>query len=112
MAGVKNRSGTAPADLDDATEDDIIDAMRRFELGTDTAPNPANDDDTLHRDVSATAHNVAAHPAPVVAVDPAAGMPNEAEIAPPAAATAKRGKTRGVGDGTVMTRTTRSRRAA
>ncbi|KAJ7107424.1 hypothetical protein C8R44DRAFT_744620 [Mycena epipterygia] len=95
FAGVKIPSGSAPADLDDGTEDDIIDAMRRFELGTDTTPSdPANNDDV---DAGATAHNVAAHPVhePVVVGDQhAPGMPDEPETA---ATAAKRGKNRGVG---------------
>ncbi|KAJ7116960.1 hypothetical protein C8R44DRAFT_879493 [Mycena epipterygia] len=108
FAGVKIPLSSAPADLDDGTEDDIIDAMRRFELGTDTTPSdPANNDDV---DAGATAHNVAAHPVhePVVVGDQhAAGMPDEPEAA---ATAAKRGKNRGVGHGTTTTRTTRARR--
>ncbi|KAJ7077334.1 hypothetical protein C8R44DRAFT_896303 [Mycena epipterygia] len=95
LAGAKNRSDSTSANLDDTTEGDIIDVMRRFELGTDATPDPANDNDARHIDAGATAHNVAAHPShePVVAGDQhAAGMPDEPEIAPPAAATAaKRG---------------------
>ncbi|KAJ7115238.1 hypothetical protein C8R44DRAFT_739833 [Mycena epipterygia] len=108
FAGVKIPSGSAPADLDDDTEDDIIDPMRRFELGTDTTPSdPANNDDV---DAGTTAHNVAAHSVhePVVVGDQhAAGMPDKPENA---ATAAKRGKNRGVGHGTATTRTTRSRR--
>ncbi|KAJ7732346.1 hypothetical protein DFH07DRAFT_968445 [Mycena maculata] len=43
FAGIKTSSpGTAGSDQDDGTEDDIVDAMRRFELGTDSV---ADEDD-------------------------------------------------------------------
>ncbi|KAJ6600090.1 hypothetical protein B0H10DRAFT_2441178 [Mycena sp. CBHHK59/15] len=73
FAGIKLSSAAANSDPDDDTEDAIIDAMRRFELGTDAAA----DDNDAHAGAAAVA------PGPEPIFDPPAGMPDEPEVEVP-----------------------------
>ncbi|KAJ7764639.1 hypothetical protein DFH07DRAFT_770485 [Mycena maculata] len=113
FAGLKISSSDATGD--DGTEDAIVDAMRRFELGDSAAPDITNSiDDTLGH-VDADNLNAVPAPAPAAAVE--VDIPNEAEVGC-VAATRQSGR-RGGGSreaatgqaaSSVAPRTTRSRR--
>ncbi|KAJ7508115.1 hypothetical protein B0H11DRAFT_2308318 [Mycena galericulata] len=83
FAGLKITSGSASAsEVDDGTEDAIVDAMRRFELGTDTTtPDQSNLDNDVDGDGAAADNlNAAAQivPQPIAVVVPA-GDPGEVD---------------------------------
>ncbi|KAJ7456420.1 hypothetical protein B0H11DRAFT_2321762 [Mycena galericulata] len=83
FAGLKITSGSASAsEVDDGTEDAIVDAMRRFGLGTDTTtPDQSNLDNDVDGDGAAADNlNAAAQivPQPIAVVVPA-GDPGEAD---------------------------------